>query len=148
MRALLIGCALVMAMSGVAVAEDEGLFGELHINLQGTRYTRVAVDGHEWHGHEFERDGARLLIKGLDLERDSLTVTLTPFDRGFEAAELTVTPKDFRRQRRGRVFLMIATATVRFERKKVDEPTPEPAPERKPAPPPHRPPSPDDDFDL
>ncbi len=125
--ALLFPTSVLAAASAEA---EETPVGELHVTTDA-EYVKVEVNGQEWTSTEFEANGKRVLIKGLQLDTDN-AVTLTPRTDALAPVDLTVAPKEFKRVRKGKVFFLIAKKAVKFP--KATDKRPEPEPERKPEP--------------
>lgn len=144
----LIALALLTVVTAAAPAgraaepEPPPVDGELHVTLKNTEYVKVQVNGEDYDNIEFERDGKVVLIKGLSLTIEHNNVTLLPIVDGLAPAELQVQPKEFKKKRKGRIFYLVATKTVAFDKKKADAPEPDEAP---PAPDPVAPPPPEKD---
>lgn len=116
-----------------STGEDEERLGELHVTLTNVEYVKVQLDGDEYTATEFEKGGKLLLIKGIELARDSHTITLTPFNESFSPKTIEVKSSDFKKQRKGRIYLLVAKTTVKFD--KAPEAPKEPAqPETQPEP--------------
>lgn len=113
-------------------ADEEPATGELRVAMN-TEYCKVKLDGEDWAGVEFENGGKTLVIVNLDLSRESVEVTLTPAAANLEPETFTVVSKDFKRLRRGRIYYMVASRKVNFDKRKA-EPAPAPAPDPKPEP--------------
>lgn len=115
-----------LAIGGPAFAEEPpAVDGELHVTMKNAEYVKVQVNGEDYDNTEFEKDGRVVLIKGLSLALDHNNITLVPTDTSLAPLEVQVAPKDFKKKRKGRVFYLVATKTVSFD-KAPTEPTPTP----------------------
>ncbi|MCB9514506.1 MAG: hypothetical protein H6744_07425 [Deltaproteobacteria bacterium] len=128
---------LILPSARAASADDAEPVGELRVSLN-SEYCKVKLDGEDWSAVEFENGGKTLIVLNLDLGHDSTEVTLEPAAANLEPVTFTITPKDFKRIRRGRIYYMVATHKVTFPTRKA-APAPAPAPEKpaepeKPAP--------------
>jgi hypothetical protein len=137
---LLIALSAALSTPVWAALEDEELVGEVRFDTNSD-YPRAAVEGRPWEDVEYENKGRRVVVKNLDLTRESYDITLTPGYDTLGPVTVTVRAKEFRRQRKGRVVYMIVKKKLKFPvvKKKTDD-KPTPSPDTKPAP------EPDDDL--
>lgn len=152
MRSQLIGALLVALASSpawaspaIAVAssgpsdtpawEDDGATsGDVYVNMNSD-YAKVRVGDQEWDAVEYERNGKRAIIKGIELDDLPLTITLTPTsDESLAPASFEVVRKDFKRKRVSKVWLLVAKKTVKFKKAPKTAPTPKPDKQRPPKP--------------
>lgn len=135
---------LAFVFSGAAVAADlpEGVDGELQVTLKNAEYVKVQVNGEDYDNIEFEKNGKVVLIKGLSLSLEHNAITLLPTEgSGLKQAEVSVGPKEFKKQRKGREVFLVAKKTVAFEKSSVADPAPKVPDAPKPdpiAPPPEK----------
>ncbi len=133
-----------LALAPSAFAEDPPLVdGELHVTLKNAEYVKVQVNGEEWDNIEFERDGKKVIIKGIQTTLERNAITLLPnADSGLAPLDVDVFQKEFKKKRVGRVLYLIATKTVGFTKAPT---TPAPAPDEPPKQPDVAPPPPEKD---
>lgn len=148
MKALVFTLALTLGLSTAALAEEAEpeRFGEVHITLKNAEYCKVEVNGVEYGATEFERGGKLLLIKGLPLADAPFEITLIPFNPKLADGTLNFAEDSFKKKRKGRVYYLIATGSVKFDpRPETDEGGDEPG-DDKPEDPPAEPTGPPDDV--
>ncbi|MCA9517160.1 MAG: hypothetical protein KC635_19600 [Myxococcales bacterium] len=124
---------LAPASASPPSAEDQERIGELHVSLANVEYVKVELDGDEYTATEFEKGGKLLLIKGIDLARETHTVKLIPFNETFAPKTVEVKATEFKKQRKGRIYLLVAKSTVKFD-KASDAPKPPAEPDTAPEP--------------
>lgn len=133
-----------LATAGPALAEEPpAVDGELHVTMKNAEYVKVQINGEDYDNTEFEKDGKVVLIKGLSLSLEHNNVTLLPTDTSLKPLELQVVPKDFKKKRKGKVFFLVATKMVTFEKAPAE---PAPAPDAPPKTDPIAPPPPEKDL--
>lgn len=112
--------------SGVAAAETPAAVdGELQVTLKNAEYVKVQVNGEDYENIEFEKNGKVVLIKGLSLTLDHNAITLLPTEgSGLKQADLSVEPKEFKKQRKGREVFLVAKKTVAFDKSSEADPAP------------------------
>ncbi len=132
---------VAQAAAGTAFAQE--VTGEAHVTLQNAEYVGVEVNGTAWENIEFEKNGKLLIIKGLNVEIERNAVVLKPREDGLAPFELDIPQKSYKKQRSGRIFLLVSKHTVKFE--KVDTTTPAPDKDKPGKPEPVTPPTPDTD---
>lgn len=107
-----------------AFAEGQHI-GEAHLTLANTEYVRVLLNGEEYSNYEFGRNGKLLIVTGLNLNLEHNRLTLTPFSDALAPEEVFLEAKDFKRARKGRVFVQRATKTIKFNEKPAEAPKPQ-----------------------
>ncbi len=115
--------------------EEQPVYGEVHVNMN-TDYAKVRVGDQEWDAVEYERNGKRALIKGIELEDLPVTITLTATsNESLAPVTFEVVRKDFKRKRMNRVWILVAKKKVKFVKSAKTSPAPEPdkKPDDKPA---------------
>lgn len=133
-----------LASAGPALAEEPAAVdGELQVTMKNAEYVKVQVNGEDYDNTEFEKDGKVVLVKGLSLTLEHNNVTLVPTDTSLKPIELQVVPKDFKKKRKGKVFYLVATKMVTFEKAPAE---PAPAPDAPPKTDPIAPPPPEKDL--
>ncbi len=148
MKTLLIALSLFAASAAptyaTPTANEPEVDGEVDFTLQNAAYVKVQVNGEDFEGVEFERNGKVAIVKGLSLSQEKHVITLIPTEGELAPLTVEVVPKDFKKKRKGKNVLMVAAKTVKFEKASAPAPSvPEPAKAPEPSP---APPQPEDDL--
>lgn len=146
MRTVLIAMALaLMAPPASAVgADDEEPTGECHVKMN-TDYAKVSINDEEYSGVEYENNGKKALIKNLHMDDFPIRVTMKPIYEELEEISFELVKEDFKRQRIGKAWVLVASKTLKFVKRKGAPKTPDkPAEPEKPAKPEKKPDAPDE----
>ena len=122
-----------LTLAPTLLAQEDEPTGQLTVSMDSD-YAKVYIDNQHWESVEFERAGKVVVIKNIDLSVNPIVVSIRPVYDHLGPVTLELKPKDFKRKRVKRMYILAAKRKVKFPKvkKKAKPAAPKPEEEETP----------------